>query len=392
MSRNTADIIEYLKWRGDLPLSVSPMNEVDFMILCNVICVDMTPFFTEKEKSLTIGEISEKYFSSGADEKARLGALQPEKVLSMFKMLKDTPRFSNMSVSDYIYKIDSVAEEQFCAMCVDLGDGTRAVIYQGTDDTIVGWKENFNMSFLDSIPAQRDAAAYLEMIAGKYPEPIKLAGHSKGGNLSIYAAVHSIPEVLSRIIVIYNFDGPGFRREVIDTEHFVAIRDKLRSIVPQGSIIGMLMEREENYDVVRSDASGVYQHDGFSWEIQRDHFVHMETVTEGSKYLDKTITGWMNSLTIEERRDFIKDFFEVLSSTGAKTLSDLARGGFREFAALAENMNKLDDKKKDMMKRVMKMFFRSAVPKLTMPKISMPKLTPLKTKKRDSGGTQNAQD
>ena len=154
----------------------------------------------------------------------------------------------------------------------------------------------------------------------------------------------------------------------------------------------MLMERKEDYDVVRSDASGVYQHDGFSWEIQRDHFVHMETVTEGSKYLDKTITGWMNSLTIEERREFIMDFFELLSSTGAKTLTDLARGGFREFAALAENMNKLDDTKKDMMKHVMKMFFRSAVPKLAMPKITIPKLTPLKIKKGDEGGTQETQD
>ncbi|NLW70986.1 MAG: DUF2974 domain-containing protein [Eubacteriaceae bacterium] len=365
-----ANIMDYLAWRGDITVAASPMGEVDSLILCNLSCIDLTDFAPGKDstQSASIGELSEKYFSGRENEKMRLGALQPETALPMFKELKNHARFKDMRISDYVNKVDGKGEEQFCAMCVSPGDGVITVIYRGTDDTIVGWKENFNMSYLASVPAQRDAAKYLTEIARKYSGPIRVAGHSKGGNLAVYAAANCEKSFTERIVEIYNYDGPGFRRAVMEQEGFSAITGRVKTIVPQSSVVGMLLEHGERYDVVKSTASGVYQHDGFSWEILGTKFIHLETVTESSRYIDRTLSKWLEGLTEQERRQFVDTLFLLLESTGAKTLTELSEGGIKQAIALAENMRQMDENSKAMMRKAMKLLLKSAAPRFELPK------------------------
>jgi len=353
-------MFDYIEWRGDLSFAQSSFNEVDNLILCMLSCVDLSGIVPEPigNRSISAAEAAAQYFSRSENADMRLGVLLPNEITPLFTKLAECKRFSSIMLSAYVNQIDDQVEKQFSAMTIALGDGTKYVVFRGTDDTIVGWKEDFNMSFSTHVPAQTDAVDYLQCVADSGPEALRVGGHSKGGNLAVYASMHSPPHVQARIIEVYNNDGPGFRESVIAQECYQNIRDKIKTFIPQSSIVGMLLEHEEAYRVVKSRGIGLWQHNGFTWEVLGTHFIHLDTVTNGCLYLDKTLKAWVDSLDTEQRRQFTEALFGILESTGAKTLTELTASKLKNAKIMINALKHLDKDTKDMLTRTIRLLLK----------------------------------
>jgi pimeloyl-ACP methyl ester carboxylesterase len=334
-----ANTLDYIDWRGDLGFEVSPFNEVDNILLCKLVCPDFTGIITppEAEGGVSAADAVKAYLGRHTGRE-RIGLLAPKKLLPMLAKLPDSERYKSIVLSDYINKIDIGLEEQFSALTCLLPDGTRFVTFRGTDDTLVAWKENLNMSIMESVPAQRDAAAYLEGIMRKYGEPVRVGGHSKGGNLAVYAALRLPPEYHDRLLRVYNNDGPGFREPILNTEEYRRIRSKICTFVPQYSLVGMLLSHEEDYEIVKSRETGIMAHDGLTWEVLGTKFIRARDFSLRGKIMNSAVRSWISGLNDEQRRLFISDLYSVLASTGASTLTELTENKLRQSARLIQKL------------------------------------------------------
>ncbi len=210
-------------------------------------------------------------------------------------------RYGDTRIKNCIEIIDEDIEMQFSAMTLELDNHTAYIAFRGTDDHIVGWKEDFKMSFMDVVPAQKKALDYVNAVASKYRN-IYIGGHSKGGNLAVYSAVFADKRVKNKIVAVFNNDGPGFKQRLLSTPEYLDITDRIITLVPQSSVVGMLLEHEESYSVVRSTQKGVLQHDGFSWEVMGADFVYLSDVDDDCKTVDMTVKKVLNTMSMEQKR------------------------------------------------------------------------------------------
>ena len=250
---------------------------------------------------------------------------------------------------------------QFGALTFRLSDGSLFVAYRGTDDTIVGWKEDFNMTFLSHVPAQERAAAYLNDIAARHMGPIRTGGHSKGGNLAIWAAVHCNAAVRGRILRAYSNDGPGFTAEMLASEAYQGMRDRCINYVPQSSLVGMLMEHDDNYQIIYSDKSGLMQHDPYSWAVWRNRYLYLEERSAFGEQSDAAIRKWLGSMTAEEKRELVGDLFYVLESTGAKTLTELSRNKKDVVKSMVKTLADMEKPRRKRINRLLTRLFAAGV-------------------------------
>lgn len=346
-----ANIMDYLMWRGDLSFEASPFNEVDNVILSELVYVDFSDIVPGiGEKSVTLAEASERFFVQHTEEEIQARVSSTKMAAFMMREMAKTKRFQDIRLSDYVDDIRLDAQSQFCAMTVDLGDGRCNVVYSGTDSTIVGWKEDFNMSFLTETPGQAEAVEYLKRVAADYEEPLRLMGHSKGGNLAVYAAVNSDRALQDRIEIIYSNDGPGFNDAMIDQKAYRGLIDRITTIVPESSIVGMLFEHEEEYEVVRSTGSGAGQHDVMTWEVAGPALVHLNHVDGKSVLVDKALKAWIGEMDEQQREVFVDTLFGILDEADIRTVDDLANMNYTKFIELMKAKSALDKETQDIMR------------------------------------------
>lgn len=305
-----ANMFDYLTWRGDLTLAQSPFQDVDSLILSTLAYVFFDGIVPESmEETVTIAQAAELYFFRSEEQwKSRV-----DEDLELLAHLAESERFAKMELCGYVNKLDLAAEKQFSALTILTGDDMVFVAYRGTDSSSVGWKEDFNMSFMDMVPAQQEAGIYLCQAAKHFAGNFRVGGHSKGGNLAVFAAAMCPKDVQERIVSVYNHDGPGFREGMLQREGYRAILPRVQTFVPQSSVIGMLLEHEEAYIVIRSSQKGIMQHDPYSWEIIGKDFVRLEELTEESRLLDQTVKTWLNELPEKQREKFVDTVYEGIS-------------------------------------------------------------------------------
>lgn len=234
-----------------------------------------------------------------------------------------SPRFRATRVCNYQTKFDKENEEQFAAMTFLLPNGQIFVAYRGTDATLVGWKEDFNLAFQCPVPAQESAREYLEEVAATFEGDMFVGGHSKGGNLAVYAGITCDPQYQGRIKQIYSHDGPGFNEQFLADPRFKNFHERVAKTVPQSSIIGMVFENQEEYSIVESTAFSITQHDPFSWVVDGCSFRLADNITAGASYFDATLAAWMSGLTVEERGTFIDSIASIIDVTGANTFAEI---------------------------------------------------------------------
>lgn len=337
------NVFDYLLWRGDLTLEQSPFQDVDGLILT---CLSYH-FFTEVLEQydatpVRIEELAQKV-KDLPQEKLRMR--DPQDVV-LLQLMGKSQRFKNMEVCFYVDHVDLEKEAQFSAITILLGDGTFFIAYRGTDLTLIGWKEDFNMSFLDFVPAQIAAAAYLLYVSKNLPGKMRIGGHSKGGNLAVFASAVSPQKIQERILCIYNHDGPGFQEGMLRFRGYKEIVPKIYSFVPESSIIGMLMSRQGGYTVVKSAEKGLLQHDPYSWEVSGKDFIRLESVSIESKFWDKTLKSWLKSLTPEKREKFVDALFELLSLTHADDQGEVVLSPLNAYRTLQTLKDEDEETKK----------------------------------------------
>ena len=317
-----ADMFDYLKWRGDILFSQVPLNNVDALIFSSLAYVQYDGIITEdKMQFKTLRETAAQLFAM-PDAQTRCRVPND---LELLKAAAETERFGRVGLCAYQEIFDPVEEVQFAAITFLLEDGTAFLAFRGTDSTLVGWKEDFNMTFQESIPAQRLAREYVQRFAGVTKAPLRLGGHSKGGNLAVYAGAKCSESIQDRILEVFNHDGPGFTEAMMTDPGYLRIVPRVKTLVPQSSIFGMLLERQEAYTIIRSNQVGIMQHDPYSWEVMGGSFIPVEELTADSRFLDRTFRTWLAGLTPQERNTFFDSVFDVLMSENASSTKDLMR-------------------------------------------------------------------
>ena len=322
-----ANVFDYIKWRGDLTFEQSPLNEIDALIFCELSYIFYDGIVPENtdEGCVTLGEAADIFFERNAgQEEISLGEIVPKEIVTLFRMTAASKRFSQIPLSHFVNIIDDETVEQFSAISFYPDDETVFVAYRGTDDTITGWREDFRMAFLTPVPAQKRAEEYL-LKASEDAKSLYVAGHSKGGNLALWAAMNASDEIAERIGKVYNFDGPGFLDDVWESELYERVAGKISTVIPTGSVVGLLLKYDKNYRVTKSSAKGyLHQHDALTWEVEGTEFVCDEDVAPEVKRAHEVVGKWIYSMEPDERRAFVEGFFDILCSTSAKTVTDLA--------------------------------------------------------------------
>lgn len=360
-----SNLIDYVKWRGDLSFFSNSFNDIDALILCQIAYLNFDGLISsEVKKSVTLSDLWNT-FKSDSDFKRRsdLGMLINKDTVSLFEQAACSLRFSCVRIAGYVNKIDVKADEQFsaCAYFIEKSNKNPFVVFRGTDDTIVGWKEDFNMAFSDKIPAQIDSVAYVENVLKAVSGKISIAGHSKGGNLAVYSACFMKPGYKKRIDKIYNFDGPGFSSEIVNTKEYKNILPFVHSWFPEHSIVGMLFEYKGKYTVVKSDKTGVWQHDPLSWNLENSHFIIVPELDSNSIYFNKTFNNWIASLSPEKLKKVIDSLFEIIGATGASTNSELEADFFENSKIILKAIHIIDRSVRVEVLEMIKLLFSSAL-------------------------------
>lgn len=284
--------------------------------------------------------------------------------LQLVDELATSKRFKNIVLLNYVDEYDPDVQKQFAAMTYRLTMDVYLVVFRGTDDTLIGWKEDFHMTYMDHVPAQRRAASYLQNVMKEFSKGrFLVAGHSKGGNLATYACSYLPDHLFERVDAIYSYDAPGLNKAVIETQGYQRTSPKIRRFVPQGSIVGMMLEVPEPTTIVKSRAFGGFaQHDAFTWMIEKDTFVTLDQTSPDSQQTDETLKQWVRETSADERKKFFDTFFGIFLDAGITSINDLT--DFKQLAKAKEilqNAQDLDPTEREMLERLAKQLIDTRV-------------------------------
>lgn len=344
------NIFDYLEWRGDIPFSADPFNDVDNLVLSKLSYTVFDGLVPEEGDKVPLGEVRDAFFRTHQRELLMKSESHRDRAPLLMDGMMSGGRFSGTLLSDYINIVDTDSGLQISAVTFTLSDGTIYIAYRGTDNTIVGWKEDFKMSYLPETGGQRIAVEYLNRVGAKEEKPIRTGGHSKGGNFAVYASAFADAGVKERIIGVYSNDGPGFRDEVLQSPEYGSIVSRVISIVPDTSIIGQLLTTDVSPKVVKSTERGFSQHDGLSWEVIRNDFVPAE-LTDIGMFLRETQEEWLDKIDDASRQEFVDTLFSLFESTGAWNFKAMNSSKLRSMEKIISSAQGLPrEKQKQFMK------------------------------------------
>jgi len=350
-----ANILDYIAWRGDLSFAQSPFNPVDNIIFSQLAYLPLDGIAPgpDENSHITISRAAEIFAEKLQNDPGIEQAIIFKEDPALLRALGSSQRFGDCRLYGYINLIDTERQIQFAALCVDTGDDSHFIVFRGTDLTLIGWKEDFNMSFSEVVPAQIEAVHYLEKMAQKTKGPLRVCGHSKGGNLAIYAASQCDAKIQRRITDVYSNDSPGFHEKVIASDGFAQIKDRIHSFIPQESVVGLLLEHGNVPRVIKSSQAGLRQHELHSWEVTHNDMVHVDSVTQSSQFVNKTLREWIGALDIAHREQFFEALFTVLSASQAKSLPELGSLWFRNAGLMLKSISNIDDSTRDLIRKTL---------------------------------------
>ena len=362
-----ANLFDYIKWRGDIDFDQSPFNPVDNIIFAQLSYLPMDGIVPGPggKNSISITEAAARCAERHYNDPAFAGDdLNIRDAVSVIGAMGASPRYRNCELWCYTSLIDLSQEKQFSAFCAAAVKNRLKrdlfVVYRGTDLTLVGWKEDFNMSFKSSVPSQQEAVSYLENIAARFSGPITMIGHSKGGNLAVYAAANCREKTRRRITAVYSNDAPGFHRDVIQSDGYRSVLSRIHAFVPQSSIVGMLFEHGETPLVVKSKAGGPLQHFLSSWEVTHNGFVSAGELSQQSRLVDNIIREWLNEMESGERQEFVEAVYKILVASEARSITDLTGDWLKSAGNIINSLKNIDKPSKKLIGKITGDLFRAA--------------------------------
>ncbi len=300
-----SDLFDYVKWRGDLSFLESPVNEVDSLIFCAFSYLSLEKIIKYQE-FISIKDLYERY------KKVEGETIFKKNQNHLFQVLSESKRFKDITVTRYFNVVDEKEEMQIAGMTFVLPNDTLFVAFKGTDSTLTGWKENFNLSYMEIIPAEKKAVEYLNEILASTKKKVYVGGHSKGGNLAMYASLFC--DSNDKIIRTYNHDGPGFRKEIVDTEMYQKRKDKIITFIPKASIVGNILNQDTKTYIIKSKQLGLLQHDLYSWLVVGNHFVYTKELSEEAKKMSQMLNEAIEKIPEKEKEEVISFVYDLLES------------------------------------------------------------------------------
>lgn len=346
-------IFDYLDQVAYDSIYDTPFNELDLLMLTEITYLPFDQIVSDQMSP----DCTCRLFEAAEKVPQDLSMLVTKNRLKLLEKVATSTRFKNIKLMGYVNDIDSDVQKQFAAMIFKIKPDSYVLTFRGTDDSIIGWKEDFHMTYMDQVPAQKTAVNYLRKAMDALPGQFILTGHSKGGNLASYAASQIEPEYQERIQSIYSYDAPGLNHSVITSQGYQTISDKIKRYIPQGSIVGMMLETPKQAQIVKSTAiGGLAQHDTFTWQISGQTFVLLDNLNPESLQVDKTLKNWVDSVSDDELKDFFDLFFGLILDAGISSINDLTKlENFNKILAVFENANALTDQEREMLTRLAKL-------------------------------------
>jgi hypothetical protein len=357
-----ASVFDYLDWRGDLSFKADPFNVVDNIIfsilsyyqLDGIVgdglknnCVPLPQALKTLEAAMKKDISIERGFVFGGKQKRFLARIA------------ETPRYEDCLLCEYVNKFDVEREMQFAAVTIRSSGALPYISFRGTDKAIIGWKEDFNMILNDAIPAQLEAVSYLNAAAKKIGGKLNIGGHSKGGNLAVYAASFCDSPVQKRINTVYSNDAPGFDKKIVSSGQYKNIEKKIERYIPQGSVVGLLFECAGNYKIVKSSETGLMQHDPFSWELLGKNMIHNDSISKRSRLVNETLTEWLESMDLPTRAAFIETLFTIIDEADIKSLQDFTDNSLKNTFMLIKSLHNTDRESKKMLAKILSTLFKT---------------------------------
>ena len=349
------NMLDYIKEFGHVSFEERAFSEIDALVLTELEYLPLekvVPSDENGENFVTVKEIAEymqEHKQELFDENPMMITQERHEVS---QVIADAPRFQSLKFFGVVSVWDKDTTKQFAAVTVEVEPSVRLVVFRGTDETLIGWKEDFLMTYSPLVAAQTDAKEYLAKQASLWGGDLMISGHSKGGNLAIYAAATQEEDVQLRIVDIFCFDSPGLYRSVLETKGYQNIVPLAMRYIPQDSLVGLMLESEVPYVIVKSNASGAMQHSAMTWEIEDGQFIKMEKLTKNSQLNDQTFKKWTESVSDEELELFWNVFFELLFSVGIDTVNDLYGQFMHYVQEFLKAAGEMDEEKRELLTRI----------------------------------------
>ena len=353
-------ILEYIQWRGDLRFKSDPFNDIDALILSMLSYLPFKDIVAgiESNQGISLKDTSIQFFSKTQPDETKASNINPtaspsldSELVELLRKTAHSPRFEDIQLSRYEENTDFVVGQQFGAVTFTIPNTKqeKVVAFRGTNNSLIGWQEDFEMAYMEEIPAQESACKYLERVIGLFSSKVTVCGHSKGGNLAVYACSQLNAIRRSKLSKIINFDGPGFNFSNISRVSFSYLENKVRNYVPEESIVGVLFEPIGKRIVVSSSSWGINQHNALNWKVEQSKFVH-GNMSSTTKFLEQTLTTWLEKLSLPKRKMFVEALFDILGASEGKTIDP--KDNIKDIKSILTRYSKLDNETKALLTEV----------------------------------------
>lgn len=349
-----ADLFDYLYWRGDLTFEQSPFNNNDALCLSQLSYIDFSDLVDSSfSKKITLAELTDSFFKTeNLEKRLDMGIFINTKTPDFLLACAKSKRFENIKLCGFREIINKEQNIQFTVVTF-VYEKTNYIVFRGTDDSVIGWREDFTLAYSDELPSHKEALNYFSDALDSLNKDFILIGHSKGANVAINTSVKCTPKQQKRIRFVYNFDGPGFPESFYRSFSYVAISKRILSFYPKYAVVGTILTSPTNYSIVNSSRTGIMQHDILSWQITPTDFDYTDDFAEHSYIIKKSLNEWLQSYSSDDKNQFVNALFEVIEASDAKTLSEIDQN---KISSTTKMIAKFSSLEKNTKKEVSHMF------------------------------------
>jgi hypothetical protein len=351
-------LLDYVEENGTKSFEEKPYNEIDSLVLGIISYLDLGGIIPKDKNKVTMNYAINKFFKRHVnDEKAKYRGTGLKSAYNIICTLRKSIRYKDLLLYNYDYQFHD--DLQFSALCIDIDNKTTFISFEGTDDLVSGWREDCEAAYMFPTNSQQLAIDYvnkhIEIFSNR---KYIIGGHSKGGNLALVAGMYANILAKMKIIKIYSFDGPGLRKMELDSYQYKSVRKRFEHIIPEYSIVGLFMRNDGNYRVVKSVKKGLLAHDANNWVVDEDSLVAGK-LDYNSINLDKELKKWLDQYSLEERKEFVDQIFDIFDRLGIKDFCEVKANMIPKMIKIIGSLPSLDKKARKMMGLLLKSIFQS---------------------------------
>ena len=355
------NLITYVQQYGAQTFEDKSLTDIDVLVLTEIAYLpfdEIVPKSFDITEAISLEQLGKEFETIKEKEHENNPFMITSERIELLEVVSKSQRYKEIKVFGFMNDIDDERTKQFAAVCYQWEEENRWIIFRGTDESLTGWKEDFMMTYSDLIPAQTDAIEYLRKQAATFLGTLNVSGHSKGGNLSLYASAMQEEAIQNRIEQIYCWDAPGVHHSILGTEGYQRVVSKAKRYIPQDSIVGLMLESQVPYHIIESQGSGISQHSALMWNIEEDHFVELTELTKNSQLTDQTFKQWTEVVSDEDLKLFFDTFFELIFEMGVETVNDVYYNFRMYMQKFFEKAYRMNPEKREVLLRVGHLLFQ----------------------------------